>query len=860
MKKIKNYLLAFLIPFIICIAFLYCKNILQNIENIYVSDLRLQHLPFLNYLKSVLLGQSSIHYSFSAGLGSPMISTMIFYCISPVNLLLLVIKDIKYAILFVYITKISLSGLTMYILLKNKTEKDNFMTILFSTCYALCAFVINYFFCMFWFDSIYLAPLVTLGIDKMFKEERINLLYIFSLALAIICNIQMGFGLCVYSLIYYIYSYNSRYDLKKDLKKLKQLSLIFIISSLCAGAISSGVLIGFMAEYKNISIARDIKVETSAGTSNLAYILKNLFTVGNVKKDFYNNYEPYTYCGLIVSFLSVLFLFNDEIEKKKRFHAIGVILVFIISFSINSINLFWHLSSPVLLNYRYSIYLGLFLTQLAYECYTTKKKLTKKDIIVLSISLLVGLSMIIAHINNVKFLETFIFLILIYTLIILTKNKSKKFEILLSISIIAEIFVNSYSTLYTATQLPFGKDTSYESLKKIAAKNNFENDYRVLYDYSYTDFTNDSFLLNNNSSPRYFSSVINGNLLNFFYRNDSAVGNNNYRTSAYDSPLLLSLLGNKYFYYKKELDAGIYKKVNTYKAKSYDYINKKYKTQDVYLYENPYALSIGYMIERDTKYRKGTAHVDYQNEIIKSFTGIDKNIMILLNYNVATDTDDCKNSNFIGCQHINLNNPTLNKAIYIYGLYDEYTVYNRVNVYQDSGTPLLITTPNNNIELALRYGRGMERYLISTYDEEALIESLNKLKENMMTNVKIKKNIMTGTIIAKKSGTLFLSIPYDKNFKIYVDNKKVKYYPLLDNTFIGLDLEEGAHNIKLKYTDDNLKWYILSSVVSIIITVTLYYFINKKINQKKKEEIEKQKELEEKKKKKNNKKKNKKVK
>ena len=48
--KFKNYGLAFVIPIIICLIALYFKGILKNIEYLYVSDLRLQHIVFLNYL------------------------------------------------------------------------------------------------------------------------------------------------------------------------------------------------------------------------------------------------------------------------------------------------------------------------------------------------------------------------------------------------------------------------------------------------------------------------------------------------------------------------------------------------------------------------------------------------------------------------------------------------------------------------------------------------------------------------------------------------------------------------------------------------------------------------------------------
>lgn len=836
-KKIKNYLLAFLIPFIICLAILYFKGILQDVENMYVSDLRLQHISFLNYFKNVLLGNCSIFYSFSAGMGSPMISTIIFYCLSPINLLLLIIKDIRYAIMFVYIFKICLSGLTMYMLLKSKTDKDNFITILFSTCYALSSFVINYFFCIFWFDSLYLAPLVILGIDKMFKDEKINLLYIFSLALAIICNIQMGFGLCVFALIYYIYSYTINYNIKGNFKKFKQLGIVFVISSLCAGAISSGALLGFGLDYADISVARDIQVTTSAGVSNIGYILKNIFTVGNLKEDYFNNFEPFIYCGLIVSFFSILYLFNSDIDIKKRRSAFGVILIFLISFCIGFLNLFWHLSSPVLLNYRYSVYLGLFLTMLAYESYNSKDKLTKKDMVVLVISLLVGFFMIVGYSNEVYVIWTFVFLILIFVGILLVKNKSKKFEILLCLLVIAEVFLNGYLSIYTATQLPLGKYSSYDSLIEVGNLNEFDDNYRVFYDYSYTDFTNDSFLLDN-SSLRYFSSVINGNVLNFFRLNGSAVGNNNYMISAYDSPLLISLMGAKYLYLTDEFNNSIYKRVDSYEIDNYNYIEAKDDTKDVYLYENPYALSLGYVINDDVSYKEEWDMVEYQNAIIKAFTGNDSDVLIKLEHTLLDKGEECFNSAFYSCESFDIVNNTNNSLVYVYTLFDRYSIDNTVVQHLDVNKPLLLSSLSKNIKLTLEYSGIIyeENFVAVTYNSTNLVDSLSSLQQDMLENIEIDKNVLTGEIDSSKDGILFLSLPYDDRFKIYVDGEEVEYYSVLDDAFVGLDIEEGKHDIKIVNVDKNYKIYLIITGVSIFITFVLYYFINRKITKRLDEE------------------------
>ena len=67
-----------------------------------------------------------------------------------------------------------------------------------------------------------------------------------------------------------------------------------------------------------------------------------------------------------------------------------------------------------------------------------------------------------------------------------------------------------------------------------------------------------------------------------------------------------------------------------------------------------------------------------------------------------------------------------------------------------------------------------------------------------------------------------------RRYKVYIDGKKSKYYSLLDDTFMGMDITKGKHKIVLKYSDsDNYKWYILSSSIFIVITFVVKYFINR---------------------------------
>lgn len=848
-KKIVNYFLSFIVPFVLCLIIFGLNGVLTDIEEIFVCDLRGQHLSFLSYLKGVLLGSNSMFYSFYAGLGNPMFSTIIFYCTSPINLLLLLFKDIRYAILFIYIVKISLSGFTMFLLLKSKLKVNNISTVVFSSCYAISAFVLNYFFSILWFDSLYFAPLVMLGIEKIFNNHKINLLYILSLAGAIMCNIQMGFGLCVYSVIYFMYSFNIRYNIKQDFKKFLNYGFIFGISSLCAGLISGGSLLGFLADYGTTSIARDINITTSTGISNILYVLKDLFTISVVRTNYTNEFQPFVYCGLIVSFLSILYLFNKNIDKKKRVHSLIVILIFFAGFFIPFVNTFWHLNPPVMLNYRYSIYLGLFLTVNAYECYLSKDKFLKSDITVLSILLFLGL-MAILMFSNVTYVGwSFLFLLLIFSSMILVKNKFPKFEFVLFIFVICEIVLNGYLSIYTASEMTFIKYASLDSFNELVSKDELEQGYRVLYDYSYAEFNNDSLLFSKNSSIRYFSSIINGNVLNFFANTASEGGNNNYILSSFDSPLILSLFGAKYFYLLDDLSNSFYNKVDTYTISNYDYNEGYVRDKNVYLYENPYALSVGYVIENDAKYDASMAAFDYHNAIIKAFSGIQNNVSIPLTFTTSTEDEYCVNSEFPFCKTFDIYNHTRNSNIYMHVLYDSYMIHGNYKAYANFSRPLLLSTINKNIKVSLQSFNPMvdEDTFIYTVDKKAFEQSIKVLQENMLTDITVDKNIMKGHISSSKDGILFLTLPYDKNYKIYINNVEKEYFPVLNDSFIGLNLSSGDYDVVIKYEDNNYKLCILVTIISSLLTLILYFVINKKINNKVKKELLERKLLEEKK-------------
>ena len=82
----------------------------------------------------------------------------------------------------------------------------------------------------------------------------------------------------------------------------------------------------------------------------------------------------------------------------------------------------------------------------------------------------------------------------------------------------------------------------------------------------------------------------------------------------------------------------------------------------------------------------------------------------------------------------------------------------------------------------------------------------------------INKKELKGKIKSKEGGILMLTIPYEKGFNIEVDNNKVEYFEVA-NTFIGINVGKGEHDIKITYKQPELEIGILMSSISLLISI-----------------------------------------
>ena len=120
MKKIlqasKYYLAAFILPMLVVVVTFGFRGIAPfGTNNILVSDLGTQYLPFFEFLRSQLVNHTFSMYSFMLSLGDNAIPIYTYYLMSPLNLLVVFVKatDVPVLMETIIILKIGLIGLSM---------------------------------------------------------------------------------------------------------------------------------------------------------------------------------------------------------------------------------------------------------------------------------------------------------------------------------------------------------------------------------------------------------------------------------------------------------------------------------------------------------------------------------------------------------------------------------------------------------------------------------------------------------------------------------------------------------------------------------------------------------------------------
>jgi len=324
---------AFLLPvFLLCAAFLSYRIHPLGESSLLTCDLFHQYAPILAEIRTKVMSGDSLFYTWNMGLGTNFWTVFSYYGASPMNVTLLFFPQefLSDGITLMILLRTGLSGLFFSLLLYKKDGHEGSVSLALSTIYALCGYVLAYFWNLMWMDAVVLLPLVILGLYKLFTGDKPRL-FVITLFLVIFSNFYTGFFVCLFLVLFAPVLYLEARQRSVFTLQPVMAGLRFAGYSFLAGGMSAVLLIPTIIALKNTSAAGD----TITITADLSFTLFDFFSRFLLHADpVIREGLPNVYSGAAILLLIPLYVLCRTIPFSRRMLSIG--LVFIIYISMNS--------------------------------------------------------------------------------------------------------------------------------------------------------------------------------------------------------------------------------------------------------------------------------------------------------------------------------------------------------------------------------------------------------------------------------------------------------------------------------------------------------------------------------------------
>lgn len=862
-------LIAFVLNAIIFFIVLLSINVIgENNNSIMRGDLFQQYAAFINDFLRSLKGESSFWYSFSNYVGSGSVLTNAYYALNPFNFLFFIAGDnIGACVIVIVIIKLALASATFVYFLQKNVNENNWFHIILGLFYGLSGYSISLHYNIMWLDVIYILPLLIHFIIQFIKTKKyIGLVILY--AYMFITNFYVAYMAGIFSALFYI-AYLLIYidfDLKNKmkfalLKSFKFAGTVLLAVGLCAFILFS--TFGFLSNH----MAQDNYDFMNIRATLFDFL--NTFFIGEMPD--LDNKVPFLYCGIPAIALLLLFFISNKIEKKIKY-SYGALLVFYVLCMIYlPLYKFMHaFDYPNFYGFRFSfviVFMVLYLGAIAFD------KIEIKDIKlfkIFSISAILFYSFMISFqqiafpgdiLNSQnEFIINSFFIVLWYIAfkkmlnvnidVNISKRSKSIFMVLVMVLCCVELFVNAYLVIgklnFEACEDNLMNEWYFshkDAINKIKEKD--DSFYRVYVNNEYSLNAGKMFGFNSLDT---FSSADNYELRTTLTKLGMSSANRLMIAQCY-IPGLLNLFGTKY-----SLDIP-----------SYDYWGGMNINESNYLpatiSENENVLGLGYMVNEkifDYYFESNSFHnierlcnymLDSDEDIFEDISMDDMDTQYI-NFELQKyddmyvflhQSDMVSNSSVIFFYEDDNQNEKFDDNVYMdifqtNPISDEYSP----SVYSGgSGFPAYAATSVGGIYKFKKDEDGIYKIAFAQEDvapsdfainnltfarfnEEAFGKIYNELSKNTLEILENTDDNIIGKVTATEDkNILFTTIPYDKEWHVYVDGVPANRYLVVGDAFLALKLEPGEHIITFTYLEEYSNYGAIVTLISVLIFMCL---------------------------------------
>ena len=844
LQRNKLILAAFCLPVILMLLAFLVMGIYPAGENqIAVIDMYHQYVPFLGELQSKLQSGGSLFYTWNGAGGSNFWNLLAYYGASPLNLILVLFpkKFLMEGVTLILLLKIGLAGSTMAVYLRAIVwEKDkrsaDISLVGFATLYALCSYVMAYYWCIMWMDAVALLPLCILGLHKIL-DGRSGVFYTVCLALVVFINYYMAIMVCIFILFYYPVLYFIKVQGESAGHFFKTTGRAVGYSLL--GVLMSAVMLlpTWMSMQSTYYISADMPEKTEL-YNDLLDILNQMLPNAELT---YREGLPNLYCGMFVVILLVFYWISRTIPLREKLLN-GAFLVFLIfSLNINKLDFIWHgFHFPNQLPYRYTFMICFLLIAMAYQVFQRVDEIRVNHLWILLAAgggyYLLAQKILTEHIKDLDlFVYSGLAWLALYVAILLLYKRGRLPKNLLLI----------LTVILLTCEMASNTCTSIDQVGTTQRSNSYANEADIAKLVKKTEGTddrfgrtemNDNYILNCPAMYHYkgisqFSSSLNANATALMEHIgvEGAPDKNRFNYNQTD-PVTNAMRNIRYLIGKNlPIDDSDFKQIA--------------KSGNSRLYESIYPLSIGYMTAdtiRTWNYEQENPFMvldDYvravtQNKYTSVFTEIEPVDVSAANIELSSTGD--------GMWDSTLKNETKkSKTILTYQAQqtgkqylfieaddaDAITVSqekkdDKIEIRNDCGSIVNLGEMDSGTEftVTIEYKEGKGGSVVShvcTMDEAVWQDAYKMLSASMLDVTDYGDSCLKGTIDVQEDGVFVTSVPYEAGWKLKVDGHTREINELIGGAWISTSLSAGEHQIELSFRPPGLIAGLLITLASI---------------------------------------------
>lgn len=875
LKNNKTHLILLFIVLILSIFILYKILLNQLFYFSAMGDTKEQYVHFFNHYYDLIHRGELPFWSWEYGMGGSFWNDFGYYMLGDIFIWpFFLFSKAWFPALFIpmSILKLLLMSSGVYLLLKKTRIKEHW-AFLGALIYPFAGYHFDYFYTHYFFiNAAVYFPFLLLGYERYLQHKKPGLL-ILIVTLASIGNFYLMFLLTIGLLLYVLTRFFFQDNISKSLRSFIIFHSKLSLAYLAGLALSMPIFLPSVLSYlqSNAQVRSGPELETILTfnetiqrisiTGGMHFIVFAIIPLLIIR--FKKTYPLLILCSVLWCIMQfpVLTSFIGGFSRPEELRGFFIINLLTIYIAIHSLNLMKRNAADSIALFTGITLVALWLLKHPYSRY-------EEWLIYLPIIWFTGLLLFFFlksnKLKSITFILTSIFCVgysaaIAYSFVsdLIVKTKNPNSTVVTHHkgiwSVLPLLNRDTYENSYNDETLKFTFDRLKESNEfhrvvanlpgRTAINSSLTYDYKGFYSYhSLIPWKQQKFEMDTLAQP----GLRGFNLLRGF-------GNSTYLTT---------LFSNKYF-----ISTGSEPKLFGYKL-----VQEK---RDFKIYENEYFLPLGVVYDKFMSTEQFLSLPVYERELaMMNYAIIDKASKrknINTSNNVISDINNItvnggriltQNKKIASKKPIEIKIPTLingegqlsvyanivpytpNEGMTMIAKKDDLSEINYIKnmrngryvlsqySYEETVNEVLfrfgkISDQNKAITLTLLPGEYVIRDIKALFDPMVNYqEQVQTLKQNTLENIKYNSFTLTGTLNTKKSGILFLSIPYNKGWVAKVNGKKADIIPT-HYTYSGIKVTAGSHKIELTYIPKGLMLGGLINAISII-GIIIYYFRKKK--------------------------------